>query len=430
MLNLTCGTFTIPLVCVDSLSWTKKAKTVTHQGGYVSSRGFEAAEISVKVRVEYTILKQLGLDAESIYNSVKSLVTDRKSESGVFYVGGYPLYPEMEFTPTNINKTYITDSAKVAIIDMDMVFSGVTAVKEVVRNRALELSPYIAIPELVLSVDNKKIVIQDSFHLNEFISQPDSITFTVSIGSDMDLVSRKGFLDAILAGGIITADIPQGETKYYVIDANLVEEQLSVTGSIYPPQALKSLARTYSDTTIKAILEDLAKEAGIELICKVSGSIDYYRAFGNPVQCIKQIQSGAGFIMSYRQGVLTCVDVPESIEGKEELEYIEMEQDTNSEPIHGVYWYDGINQFTAGELDASARQVYSPFRSKEDYSQRCLRYLQYMNNQIVINADLTLNIDSHSAVYVQSNDLYVQCMVEFYEYDWVNNTARIELHYV
>lgn len=431
MLNLTCGAFSVPLMCVQSISWQKKSRLVTHVGGYVSSRGYEPAEISVKIQVNYTILKQLGMDADSIYSTIRDVVTDRKSISGVFYIGGYPIYPELEFTPTNINKTYITDTAKTGIIDVDMVFSGVKCVKEVVRERALELDPVLAIPELVLSVGEKELVIQDSLSLNEFVTQPDSITFTLSIGSDMDLVSRDGFLDALLENGVVTADLPQGKTKYYIVDASLVEEQLSVTGSIYPRQALKVLTRTYQDTSLKAILEDLANEAGIDIICKTDGDISYYCAFGNPVQCIKELQTSAGFIMSYRQGKLTCVNVPEYIDGQQELEYLEITQDSGTEPLRGVYWFDGVNQITAGVLDATAQKIYSVFRSNDkSYADRCLKFMQYQGKVISVSTDIEQNIDSHSAVWVRSNDKEIQCVVEWYELDWLNNTARYELHYV
>ena len=431
MLNLTCGAFSVPLMCVQSISWQKKSRLVTHVGGYVSSRGHEPEEISVKIQVNYTILKQLGMDADTIYSTIRDVVTDRKSISGVFYIGGYPIYPELEFTPTNINKTYITDTTKTGVIDADMVFSGVKCVKEVVRERALELDPVLAIPELVLSVGDKELVIQDSLSLNEFVTQPDSITFTLSIGSDMDLVSRDGFLDALLENGVVTADLPQGKTKYYVVDASLVEEQLSITGSIYPRQALKVLTRTYQNTTLKAILEDLAHEAGIDIVCKTDGVISYYCAFGNPVQCIKELQTSAGFIMSYRQGVLTCVDVPEYIEGQVELEYLEMSQDSGMEPLRGLYWFDGVTQMTAGALDATAQKVYAVFRSSDkSYAGRCLRFMQYQRKNISVSTDIEQSIDSHSAVWVRSNDREIQCIVEWYELDWLNNTARYELHYV
>lgn len=429
MLTLSCGTFTIPLFCVQSISWTKKAKVITHAGGYVSSRGFETSEISVKIHAEYTILKQLGFDADSILETLTNIVTDRSSESGVFYFGGYPIYPELEFTPTNINKTYTTDSCVIRIMELDMVFSGVKATKEVFRQRSLEVDTPVYMPELTLTVDGKSLNIRDSFQLNEFTTQPDSISLSMSIGSDMDLRDREGFLNSLLKG-TVEAFLPQGKTVYYIIDANLVEESLSITASIYPPQAMKTLTRTYQNTTIKDILLDLAKEAGVELECLVEGKVDYYRAFASPVQCIKEIQAGAGFIISYRQGKLTCADVPESIEASEKVDYNSMEQDSNSERISGIYWFDGVNQFTAGELSSTSRKVYSPFRSSQDYSTKCLNYLRYLQNQIVVTTDIMTNVDSHSLLLVQSNDKQISTMCEYYENDWVLNTARLELHYI
>lgn len=429
MLTFTCGSFTVPLEVVDSISWSKRAKTITTKAGYVIPQGYEPAEISVKFKANYTVLKQMGLDADEVYSTLKSFATDRKSISSCVYIAGYPIYPELEFTPTNINRTYAADLLGSYALELDVVFSGVKRVKEVVRERALELEPWLGMPKLTLRVGSKELIIQDSFHVNEFTVQPDSIQFTVSIGSDMDLVSRDGFLDAFTKGGEVIADLPQGKTTYYVIDANLVDEQLSITGSIYPPKALKILSRTYQNTTLKKILMDLATEAGCEMECKTDGKVDYYCAFGTPVECIKQLQSSAGFLISYRQGKITCVDVPEFFTGKAELEYMEMSQDSESEPLNGLYWMDGVNQFTAGLLDSTAQKVYSAFRSSEDYSIRCLKFYRYQRNMITVSSDLDPNIDSHSAVIVQSNDRKVHAMVEWYTQNFIDNTASYELHY-
>lgn len=431
MQYISCANLQIPLAFIEAVSWTKTARVLQHNGGYISARGFETAEISVRCVIDFSRCAPFGLDFADELQTLEAVKTDRTSMSGVFRIGGYALYPELEFALTNINKTIQADlTGTTTAIEADMVFSGVKAVKEVVRNRALEIDSAVTMPNVVLSVDGKDLKIQDAFQVTEFITEPDSIRLALSIGSDMDFVSREGFLTALLNGGTITADLPQGKTTYYVIDANLVEEGLSLTGSIYPPKAMQTLTRTYTDTTLKAVIADLAKEAGIDAECLVDGKIDYYRAFNTPIECLKEIQIGAGFIMSYRQGKLTCAPVPDVLSGQYDIDYIEMNQDSDREAVSGCYWYDGINCFTVGKIDKTSVRVYSPFRSSQNYATECLKFARYSRNAVIVNSDIDSRIDAHSVVTVRSNDAVLDCLVDWYSFDWISGMMNLELHYI
>ena len=426
MLNLSCADFTIPLCFVQSISWQRRARTVQHIGGYVTARGFEAAEISVKLHIDFGVCKAYGVDPQTIYSLIDSTVTNRTAKSGLFTLGKYTVYPTLEFALTNINKTYSPD---IGIIECDCVWSGVKAVKNVARENALTIDPTQTMPELTLSVGGKSLVLQDFCSISELKTNPDSISLSMMIGSDMDLINRDGFMVDLLSG-TVDAALPQGTTKYYIIQADLTDEQLSITGSIYPPQAAKVITKTYQDTTLKAVILDLCKEMGVDCDCMVDGTVGYYLAFGKPLDCIKALQGGAGFIMSLRQGHLTCVDVPSALNAVDELQYIQMAQDTDTEPISGCYWFDGINQRTAGKLDASSIRIYSPFRSTGDYADKALKLARYNKNMIVVQSEILQTLDTHSVVSIQSNDTILDCMAEWIEFDWLNNAMSVELHYI
>ena len=431
MKYIECGLIQIPLVCVQSISWAKNAKIVQHTGGYISSRGFEAAEISVKLRFDYFTLATVGLDPIVEYQKLKTLVTDRLSESGVFYIDGYPIYPELEFTPTNINKTYLTDtSVKSDIIEVDVVFSGVKAVKQAFTKRVLQVEAVADIPEIKIGVGDNLITIQYNYTLTEFVTTPDSITLSLEIGDDTSVLNRDAFLTELLKEGVIIAYLPQGLTKYYVVSADVVDTGLSLVGSVLPVKSQQMVCKTYQDTTLKSIIQDLASIAGVECDCMTDGNIDYYRAYGAPIQCIRDLQTSAGFLMSWRQGKLTCVDVPKVLSAENELLYIQMNQDAGVEPVNGIYWIDGVNRFESGEIDSDALKIYSVFRSTHDYSGRCLDYEKYARAVITIQSDIQINIDSHSLVYIWSNNQSIHCMVEWFEFDWLNNTMNLELHYI
>ena len=428
---MVCGQISIPMCFVDSVSYTKTARVITHLGGYVTARGFEAAEISVKAVLNKGICDVYGFNISDIYTMFSNIKTDRVSPAGCFYLGGNVLYPALEFTLTNINKTEVNDETGVFVSsEYDMTFSGVKATKNVNRDKLLEFEPVAQMPVITLVVDGKELIIQDSLSISHCVTTSDSIDLTLNVGSDMDLVYRDGYCEKLLNGGYILINTPQSEIKYYVIQADLVDELLSLTGSIFPSKANQIIKKTFQDTTLKHVLSELAVYAGIDIDCRVDGSIEYYIAFGTPIGCIKDIQASAGFIMSYRDGVITCVNVPESLDSDNYIDYISMQNDSNYERLSGVYWFDGINKAEYGTIDNKSAKIYSCFRSKDDYSGRVYKYLSYIQNMISITIDIDDRIDNHSVVSIRSNDSIIPCMCEFIENDWINNTMKLELHYI
>jgi hypothetical protein len=432
MESLDCGKVSIPACFIRSISWTKQAKVIKHYGGYVSSRGFEATEISVKASFDVQSCAVFGYKPDDIYQMVDAIKTDRIDEPDVFRWCGYAIYPELEFALTNINKTYISDNTSCVSpsVECDLVFSGVRAVKNVNRERALSLESIKDLPEVVLSANDKDLIVQDALQINKLITTFDSVDLDIDIGSDLDFVSRDSFLDRLISDGVVYVDLPQGKTKYYIISASLVDESLSIVGSFYNKKAAQTLIKTYQDTTIDSIIKDICDAAGIESKILITGHVDYYRAFGAPLDLLKELQQSAGFIMSVRKGVLTIADLPEKILGSTEIVYNEMQSDGATEPINGVYWYDGIHSDVYGNIDKSSKKLLSAFRSNERYASRCLRFLKYNQNSIVIDADLLESIDAHSEILINSNGSIVNALVEFAEFDWVNNTMRLECHYL
>lgn len=427
---LDCGNIQIPACFVQSISWAKRAHTIKHYGGYISSYGFETAEISVKASFDVQSCGVFGYKADDIYQMIQSIHTDRVDVPGVFRWFGYSIYPELEFALTNINKTYISDGTSDVspVIECDMVFSGVKAVKNVNRERALNLEPERDLPGLKLVVDDKELVIQDNIQINTFITTFDSITLELSIGSDMDLVDRDAFLLAMIQRGIVYADLPQGQAKYYIIDASLSDEQLSIVGSVFSRKAAEFIVKTYQQTDLQEILKDICRIGEIECNVLVGGYVDYYKAFGAPLDLLRELQQSAGFLMSFRQGVLTIAGIPDRIYPNVEVLYNEIEQDSEAEPIVGVYWYDGNQYKLAGSSGGNTKRVQSAFASSQDYSDRVLKFLQYTQKQAVLSVDLMPNIDAHAEVYFNNNGSSVNCIVEFAEFDWMSNTMRIECH--
>jgi hypothetical protein len=365
-------------------------------------------------------------------DTFRNLRADRLGASSVFYYGDFPIYPELEFAITNINRTYIADTTgKPYEMDMDIIFSGVKAVKEVCRQRALSIEDSTTVPDVILKVGNKQLVVKDSFQITNFITAPDSIALSLAIGSDMDLVSRDGFLQSLLDGGTVIVDLPQGKTAFYIISADLVDESLELAGSFYPPQAMQSIVKTYQNTDISNIITDLCNIANIECECKVRGKVDYYQAIGSPLICLKELQHSAGFLISFRQNKLFVVPVPTEIVGQVDIEYDDLSSDTDREITKGLYWQDGLHHYKAGKVDYTSIYISSHFSSSDSkWAQECLNYQRYSNNVIQIERDIMENVIQHSKITLRSNDSIVDCLCDYPTFDWLNWTMNIECRYV
>ena len=82
MQYLSWASIQIPLVFVTGISMRKTAKTVEHTGGYVSSSGFEPAEISAQVEVTRARCMAMGLDFNEWYGILDDLPVEKDGESG------------------------------------------------------------------------------------------------------------------------------------------------------------------------------------------------------------------------------------------------------------------------------------------------------------------------------------------------------------
>ena len=428
---LSCDSISIPLTLVQAITWAKTAKTVQSTGGYITARGFEPVELSARIVLNNAVCTAFGLSFPEMYALVESLQPNRLSGAGVMRIAGFAVYPEMQFALTNVHKTVVADYAGgVSGIECDIVFSGVSCTKEVVRSRALQMDPLATIPRVKIIVDGKELSLQDGFAIAELVTMPDGLRMSVECGSDMDVVSREGFLEKIIDGGVVRVELPTGTTDFHVATAFLVGEELTIEGSIYPAQSQAVLSKTYVDADLSEIVSDLAELAGISCECKAKGKIDYYRANQTPLQCLRELQESAGFVISCRIGKITCAFLPQEVVPVYDLEYLSMDDDGDKEPILGVWWYDGINLHTHGKIDTNALRISACFRAEHDFSENCLALARYRQHRIRVTTPINPRIDSHSVVSVVSNDTQIACLVEWFACDWIRNEMEIELNYL
>lgn len=436
MQYLVWGSVQIPLVFVSGFSYSKRARTVEHAGGYVSARGFEAAEISVKVTVSRAFALACDLIFDKYYRLIDEMSVAKDGEQGTVTLGGYPIYPELNFALTNINRTYVTDLSTNAahIIEADLVLSGTSCVKEVARERALifdEDDVAIELPKVTIECEGKSLVVQDTASICGFSTSPDRLDLDILLGQDTQIVGRDGFLtDLIGKQATVKCELPQGNVTFNVIECMLIDNLLSISGSVFVEAASQEVTKTFADCDLADIVRDVCAQAGAEAEVMVKGHVDYYLQKATPLNALRELQSTAGFIVSIQGNKVTAVDVPDSIAAQKAISGV-ISDDSLKENVSGLIWRDGHHEYMAGDDKGEIVKMDACFMSDDsNFAQKALRFAQYRRNSIRIDAPIDNAIASHSQVSITKDDSNIAVLCDYPTFDWLAGTMSIECRIV
>ena len=424
----------IPLCLVTGFSYAKRARTVNHARNFASARGFEASEISVRVTLNRGVAMAYGLEFGHYVELLESFDASKENPQGTVTIGGYPIYPELNFALTNINRTYQTDLAtdEVTVLESDITLSGVSCVKEVSRERVLIMGyedTIIQLPKTTISCKGKDFVIQDSAAVSQFVTTPKTLQLEVMIGQDNRTPERDGFLNDIISEyATVTCELPQGTVIYNVIQAMILDSVLYLTGSILPEAASQMVTKTYMDCGLSDILGDICNSIGVDADIKVDGHVDYYLMQCTPIHAIEELQRSAGFLVSIQGNKLTFAWVPDSVDPQITLDDLSVDDDTRSEDVNGLVWRDGIHEIMAGDVSGEVPKVDSAFKTEagDGFAAHVLAYLRYQAARVVVSGSIVDTIGSHSQIAVPKDDVELALLVDEPTFDWLAGQMSLE----
>lgn len=422
----------IPLCFVSGFSFTKRAKSVEHAGGFESARGFDTSEMSIRILLSRELCVAFGLNFFEYYNILQSLSAEKEGSASVVYIGGYPIYPELNYAITNVNKTIVTDiaDARPHSIELDISLSGVSCVKEVSRERALIFTDeYFSglIPDVTIECNGKTLEIKDDSSVSLFNTTPQTVNISLNMSQDDYTVERKGFLsDLIEKGGTLKCGYPQGTVEYNIIQATIDDNELNLSGSVYSPKAYQSRVKTFDNADLKDIIRDICEYAEINANVQISGHIDHYIQTKNALESIIELQDSSGFIVSQQIDKIIFAFLPNSINDNIELDLI-VEGDDKKETVGKVVWFDGLNEFESGKDEGEILRVKSCFNSPESkFCENVLKKARYDQSVLIAQGELNDKIWTHSQISILSNGERVPVMVDYFELDWVNGQMSLE----
>lgn len=413
----------IPVVYVSGLSYSKQARLATNARGYSQFRGFESAEISLRISLKKAIADACGRDFRVDLQALLSIQPIKDSIPTEFIYANHILYPSLLFRLTSNTWTAQADhNGNIYEAECDFTFAGVECKKGEAVRRALQftLDYQITLPDITLSCKGASYTIGESSSVASFVLRPEAAEIDVIIGTDLNVVMDAPWLMALVEN---EATIDIGDYgRFYVVESNLVAGILILKASRWPKQEEKTI--TYQDTDLSVILASLAPQAGVH----ASGQISHYLRRGGALASIMELQSAAGFIVDYGANTPQFRRVPEIIAPTIDFD-LYVEDDIATELITGLVWADGEHEYIAGENPSlKINSCFSSTTAK--HAANCLAYAQYIQNSIIVDIPIDERIKHHSAFNLLKNDKKIACMVEDYVIDFISGVMTLDLHYV
>ena len=430
MKYFTCGKVEIPLALITGVSWTVTARTSQRTGGYERALGKESVSISVRAVFNYAVCEAMEMsegEISSLYNRLTSLATDCLDEPSRLIVGDMEPVPTLEFALTSCNKTQTYDPLFDPTMEFDMTFSGVRCVKEMARKETLtNVETSGQLPDVSISRGGRTLNIRDSYTIDRLVVRQSSVDIGLTVRDDLTVISRDGFLTDLCDG---TATVTVQDRVYSIIAANIESNHVEISGSFWPVQSQKPFMKTYVDTTLKALFNELCERAGIQADIRVDGEVSYYLNSASPMDSLAALIVSCGAISLWREGKFMIVDAPDSIEAEVILDARVDAGNDASERITSCTWSDGLTSQMAGNTKGRGMSVSSVY-SGEARARQCLAQARFLQNSIVVECPIALGVEQGSAVRVQIADSMVSGIVTQFEADYLTWKAVYYVSYV
>ena len=430
MKYFTCGKVEIPLALITGVSWTVTARTSQRTGGYERALGKESVSISVRAVFNYAVCEAMEMsegEISSLYNRLTSLATDCLDEPSRLIVGDMEPVPTLEFALTSCNKTQTYDPLFDPTMEFDMTFSGVRCVKEMARKETLtNVETSGQLPDVSISRGGRTLNIRDSYTIDRLVVRQSSVDIGLTVRDDLTVISRDGFLTDLCDG---TATVTVQDRVYSIIAANIESNHVEISGSFWPVQSQKPFMKTYVDTTLKTLFNELCERAGIKADVRVDGEVSYYLNSASPMDSLAALIVSCGAISLWREGKFMIVDAPDSIEAEVILDARVDAGNDASERITSCTWSDGLTSQMAGNTKGRGISVSSVY-SGEARARQCLAQARFLQNSIVVECPIALGVEQGSAVRVQIADSMVSGIVTQFEADYLTWRATYYVSYI
>lgn len=411
----------IPCTFITGLSYAKQAETVQNARGFNRFQRMGTAEISVRVNVSRAICIASSESFSRWDGLLSNDLVTRGSEPTNAYLAGNPLYSELLFAITSMTRTNVYDEiGELVSFECDLTLSGVSPAKDSARTKALIFTEInqAEIPDLTITANNRTVVLDDKTVLTSFTLSEKDCDLSIAFQDGSKTVSRDALVDLMNDyGAILTIN---GYGEFHIIQADLVEDELSLKGSVFPVEWNQVETFSKTNTRISDIFSGWADET--------NSTLAYIHSRETKISLLKKIENSLGLLVDYSNKTFHAV--PDKLSSTTDFQtYID--EDTQTETITKLIWCDHVHQYTVGSNEGACIKVDSCcVINQKNVAERCLKYAQFMQNAIKLTLPYDKRVRLFSVINIIKNATRIPAMVTHYEINFMANEMTIEASYI
>lgn len=426
MLTFDFMDISIPLTCITGLSYDLQGNIVDHSN--LSCRCLGINPLTVQVQITLSIATCIDSDVfEFLARELSQTKPNKGTKPSRITVGGQIILPQMLFMLSSTNVSYSSDRlGRLQEVGVSWTLAGSRVVKE--QNRNTELGDGdVELPRVILhclgeSIDCSQDINLAAFTLSGFRGRIDLV-----LGDTYKNINRESWLVDVVNAEDSYFEI-ENYGKFYIFkgsidsDLNWITFELTKFNKSWYQNQTKTFISTGKLFTLKDIFPT------VEVASKARFS--YLKYDDSPINMLYKLQDSLGYLLGVKGDNVYLYDPPSTIpSGQVTYDYI-LDNDTLTTPISKVILRDGVNEDKAGEDGGETFFVQTECRIEKDSAENVLRYAKFNQNMIILNIPLDKRIAIGSIININTGQQIINCVVNEYDIDFLNNSITLELHYV
>lgn len=426
MLTFDFMDISIPLTCITGLSYDLQGNIVDHSNLSCRCLGFNP--LSVQVQITLSMATCLDSDVfEYLARELSQTKPLKGTKPSRITVGGQIILPQMLFMLSSTNVTYSSDrNGRLQEVGVSWTLAGSRVVKE--QNRNTELGDGdVELPRVILHCLGESIECSQDINIAAFTLSGFRGRIDIVLGDTYKNINRESWLVDVVNAEDSYFEI-ENYGKFYIFkgsidsDLNWITFELTKFNKSWYQNQTKTFINSGKMFTLKDVFPS------VEVSSKARFS--YLKYDDSPINMIYKLQDSLGYLLGIKGDNIYLYDPPKSIpSGQVTYDFI-LDNDTLTTPITKVILRDGVNQFEAGEESGETFFVQTECRVEKDSAENVLKYVKFNQNMIILNIPLDKRIAIGSIININTGQQIINCVVNEYDIDFLNNSITLELHYV
>ena len=414
--------FNIPLSCVTGLSYSLSGNIVP-----VKDLSFKCTGINpIQVQLQLTLNASTCFGNNEFIKLARDLTAVHPTSarlSDYIAIGNDIIVPQMKFMLISVNNTFQSDRlGNLQEVQISWTFAGSRVVKDANRKTELVLENKSLIPKVTLTCKGKSIECANDINICNLQISAFKGTVELLFGDSYTEADRDSwFVDTISNEAYFEID---GYGKYYIEYSTKTDNWITYTLTKFDVSWRQRVTKTYleSDYTLKQVFPSANVSS--------KAAFKYFKMDDTPYNTLFALKDLLGFSIGLRNDTIYLYDLPESLPVGQVTYNYTLDDDLMTSPITKVIIRDGIVEYTAGDDKGETYYVDSICRLSNGTADKLLKSIKFQQNMITLTLPLDTKVNIGSLINVYDGNKTFNCVCTEFEISFLDNTMKLELHYL